>query len=127
MRLTLPLVTLPLAAFALLASVAAAPIPAQTTPPATPAASSAEHHPAHAKRTYISMDKRFQTANTTHDGHLTRDQAQASDLMHMVSANFAAIDKDHKGFVTEDDIRGWYKARREARKHAKEEAAGVKS
>jgi len=118
--------TLPLAAFALLAA-AAAPVAAQTTPPTAPAASSTDHHPAHAKRTYISMDKRFQTANTTHDGHLTADQARSSDLMHMVSANFEAIDKDHKGFVTEDDIKGWYRARREARKHAKELAAGAKS
>ncbi|MGA9868979.1 MAG: EF-hand domain-containing protein [Acetobacteraceae bacterium] len=118
--------TLSLAAFALL-TAAAAPVAAQATPPApptVPAAASTEQHPAHAKRVYMSMDKRFQAANTTHDGHLTADQARASSHMHTVSANFDAIDKDHKGFVTEDDIRAWYKARREARKLAKEQAAG---
>ncbi len=115
--------TLPLAAFALL-TAAAAPVAAQATPPTAPAASSTAQHPAHAKRVYMSMDQRFQAANTTHDGHLTADQARASSHMHTVSANFDAIDKGHKGFVTEDDIRGWYKARREARKLAKEQAAG---
>lgn len=91
--------TLPLAAFALFA-VAAAPIPAQTTTPpsAAPAVSSTEHSPAHAKRTYIPLDKRFQTANTTHDGHLTRDQASASDLMRMVSANCKRRGGDGIGF-----------------------------
>lgn len=118
MRLTLPLAT-----FALLAA-AAIPVAAQTAPAAAPAASQPAHR---AKRTHLSLEKRFEEANTTHDGHLTRDQASASKLMRTVSENFDAIEKDHKGYVTEDDIRAWYKARREAHKHAKEQAAQAKS
>lgn len=118
MRLILPFATLALFA------AAAIPVAAQTAPPAAPAASQPAHH---AKRPRITLEKRFEEANTTHDGHLTRDQASASKLMRTVSENFDAVDKDHKGYVTEDDIRAWYKARREARKHAKEAAAESKS
>lgn len=113
---------LPFAAFALFAIPAAA----QTTPPASPPAvtapaghSGSTHH----KRHYLSLAQRFQMANTSHDGHLTQDQAHSASVMHTVSENFAAIDKDHKGFVTEDDIRAWYKSRRESRHLAKEAAA----
>jgi hypothetical protein len=116
--------TLPLAALALLA--AAAPVAAQTTPPA-PTSQAADPHPARAKRPHLSMDTRFQMANTSHDGHLTREQARAASVMHMVAENFDAIDKDHKGFVTEDNIRDWYKARREARRHEKAQVSGAKS
>ena len=118
MRLILPFATLALFA------AAAIPVAAQTAPPAAPAAAQPAHQ--HAKRTHLSLEKRFEEANTTHDGHLTRDQASASKLMRTVSENFDAVDKDHKGYVTEDDIRAWYKARREARKHAKEQAAQAK-
>jgi hypothetical protein len=125
--------SLPLAAFALLAL----PAVAQTTPPAPAsaaqpapaqppaAAATAPDAPQHgrARHGYLSLDKRFQMANTTHDGHLTREQARSADVMHTVAENFDAIDTGHKGFVTEDDIRAWYKARRAARHHAAEEAA----
>lgn len=126
--------SLPLAAFALLAL----PAVAQTTPPApagappsaptqAPAASTTAPEAAprhgHARHGYLTLDKRFQMANTTHDGHLTLDQARSADVMHAVADNFEAIDKGHKGYVTEDDIRAWYKARRAARHHAAEEAS----
>ncbi len=121
MRLTLPLATLALLA------VAAIPVAAQTAPAAPQAAPASSQPAPHAKRAHLSLEKRFEEANTTHDGHLTRDQASASKLMRTVSENFGAVDKDHKGYVTEDDIRAWYKARREARKQAKEQAAHAKS
>ncbi len=117
---------LPFAAFALLAT----PVAAQTmaTPPAptqaqAPAAGAEVHQGAHARRAYLPLDKRFEMANTTHDGHLTLDQARSAQVMHVVAGNFDAIDKDHKGFVTEDDIRAWYKARRSARRHGEEGTA----
>ena len=59
----------------------------------------------------------FAAANTTGDGHLTLAQAQAGG-MRMVARNFAAIDADHKGFVTWVDIRAFRKARRAARQQA---------
>jgi len=121
---------LTLAAFALLALPAAA----QTTPPAVSSSGAAQppaaattppdaipHH-GHARHGYLSLDKRFQMANTTHDGHLTLAQARSADVMHTVAENFDAIDTGHKGFVTKDDIRAWHKARRLAHRHAKEEA-----
>ncbi|MDQ2804130.1 MAG: EF-hand domain-containing protein [Pseudomonadota bacterium] len=42
------------------------------------------------------LDERFQQANSTHDGHLTLDQAKSGKLK-SVARHFDAIDKDHKG------------------------------
>jgi len=50
--------------------------------------------------------ERFQAANTTGDGHLTLAQARAAQLP-MVVRNFDAIDAQHKGYVTLQDIRAW--------------------
>lgn len=130
----------PLAVFALLAlpafaqttpsaPAAAPPAPASAAPsaPAQPSAAApapdAGPRHGHARHGYLSLDKRFQMANTTHDGHLTREQARSADVMNKVAENFDAIDTGHKGFVTEDDIRAWYKARRAARRQAAEDAA----
>ena len=44
--------------------------------------------------------ERFQSANTTGDGHLTLAQA-------MIVRNFDAIDVQHKGYVTLQDIRAY--------------------
>jgi transposase len=83
--------------------------PAVTAPAApstaTPAPKPASHH-----RT---LQQRFDAANTTHDGHLTKDQATAANWP-FVANNFAAIDKDKKGYVTVKDIRAYAKARRAA-------------
>jgi len=57
---------------------------------------------------------KFEAANTTNDGKLTKDQAQAGH-MGMVVKNFDAIDADHKGYVTLEDV----KAFRAARAHKK--------
>jgi len=51
-------------------------------------------HPKHPRQT---LEQHFQNANVTHDGHLTLDQA---------------IDRDNKGYVTEDDIRAYNKTQR---------------
>ena len=50
--------------------------------------------------------ERFQSANTTGDGHLTLAQAQAGH-MPMIVRNFDAIDVQHKGYVTLQDIRAY--------------------
>ncbi len=57
---------------------------------------------------------KFEAANTTHDGHLTLAQAQAGN-MPMVAQKFSAIDADHKGYVTLQDVHQFMKARRAAR------------
>jgi hypothetical protein len=73
-------------------------------PPAPPPA--AEHGP--------TMREKFAAANTTHDGHLTREQAQAGG-MKMVAKYFDAIDVNHRGYVTLQDIRAFSQARRAER------------
>jgi hypothetical protein len=116
-------VVLPLLAFGLFA------LPAFAAP-STPAALSgapalAQSAPAGCpvvKRKYLSLNERFEEANTTHDGRLTLEQAKATKVMRVVATNFDAIDATHKGYVTQDDIHAWYKARRAAA-HARREAA----
>ena len=67
--------------------------------PAAPATTA----PAHPTAAQTTMMRRFQAANTTHDGHLTKQQAQAAKMTTVVR-HFDAIDKDHKGYVTADDL-----------------------
>ena len=71
------------------------------------AATSTTTKPANAHHT---MDQRFQQANVTHDGHLTADQAKTG--YKSIARHFAAIDQDKKGYITEDDIRAYYKTQR---------------
>jgi hypothetical protein len=119
---------LPVAALALLA----VPAYAQTAPPATapsstnavapPASASAPPTaaPAPAPHPRVAMDQKFTSANTTHDGHLTEDQAKTG--YPAMARHFAAIDATKKGYITEDDIRTWEKAERERRHEAQQPA-----
>jgi len=61
--------------------------------------------------TRMPMRARFEQANTTHDGKLTLDQAQAAHMMRIVR-HFSEIDADHKGYITWQDMRGWSAAQR---------------
>jgi hypothetical protein len=58
---------------------------------------------------------RFDAANTTHDGRLTLEQAKAGH-MPMVVRNFSAIDTDHKGYVTKQDIQNFLAAHQQVRR-----------
>jgi hypothetical protein len=88
-------------------SLAAAAIVAMTLQaPAVNAASAPTPTP-HTRQT---MAQHFTSANTTHDGHLTLDQAKAG--YPTVARHFDAIDKDKRGYVTENDIRAYYKTQR---------------
>ena len=60
---------------------------------------------------------RFEAANTTHDGKLTLDQAKAANMVRIVR-NFDAIDAQHRGYVTMQDIAAYRRAQREARRAA---------
>jgi hypothetical protein len=83
-------------------------VPPQAAHPAkTPAA------PAHHR---MSWQERFAGANTTHDGHLTLEQAKAGYAT--VARHFSEIDAGKKGYVTQDDITAWHKQQRSARHHA---------
>ena len=64
-------------------------------------------HPAHK---HLTQQQRFQQANTTHDGHLTEEQAKAG--YKTIAHHFAAIDHDKRGYITEADIRAYYKTQR---------------
>jgi hypothetical protein len=56
----------------------------------------------------------FDMANVTHDGRLTRDQAQAGGMIH-IAQHFDQIDAEHKGYVTKQDIRAWRQAKKAAK------------
>ncbi len=59
---------------------------------------------------HMNLRQRFEAANTSRDGRLTREQAQAAG-MHMVVARFNQIDVDRKGYVTLQDIAAFRQAR----------------
>jgi len=68
---------------------------AQTAPAASPAAP--------AKPPRQTFREHFDSANTTHDGHLTLDQAKEAKWTAVVR-RFDKMDANHKGFVTAQDI-----------------------
>jgi hypothetical protein len=82
--------------------LAGPPLAAQTIPPAP----SQEHaSKATGAQAHRFLD-RFNAANTTHDGRLTLQQAQAAN-MPWVSQHFAAIDSQQKGYITIQDVRAY--------------------
>lgn len=81
-----------------------------TTGPQTSAPPDISPGPARGRR---SLQARFEAANTTHDGHLTLEQAQAG--LPAVARDFARIDTQSKGYVTVDEVRGYNQARRAER------------
>ncbi len=94
--------------------------PAAALEQKAPASDSAAVKPHRTRRT---LQERFDEANTTHDGRLTAEQARSK--MPSVARDFAAIDTDHKGTVTLDQIKAYRKAvraeKRAAKKAAKEQ------
>jgi Ca2+-binding EF-hand superfamily protein len=50
------------------------------------------------------LEERFKTADTNHDGKLTREEAKG---MPRVAKNFDKIDKDKKGYVTVDEVKSY--------------------
>jgi hypothetical protein len=71
--------------------------------------------PAHPARQ--TWEQRFLAANLAHDGHLTLEEAKGG--YPDVAKHFEDIDADHKGYVTENDIRTWRAMRKAARRAAK--------
>ncbi len=112
------------ASLALLAgAVIAVPALAQTTPapadsapavaaPAAPAAPAAKKPVGHHR---VTLQSHFNSANTTHDGHLTKDQATAAKWT-WVTKNFAAMDSGKKGYVTMDDLHAFVTAQKASHK-----------
>ncbi len=92
------------------AAAPAAPAPAEETAPASGKAG--KHH-----RHRRSLQEHFDEANTTHDGHLTLEQARAG--FPSIARDFDAIDTTHKGYVTVEDIKAHRSAVRAAHRAAK--------
>ncbi len=80
-------------------------LPARAADPLAPDAS--QPH-----RTRQTLEQHFAQANVAHDGHLTLEQAKGG--YPLVAKNFEDIDADHKGYVTEQDIRDWRTMRKTA-------------
>ena len=59
--------------------------------------------PAHHAR--VTWEEHFTQANVAHDGHLTPEEAKVGYAL--IAKHFDDIDVDHKGYVTENDIRAW--------------------
>jgi hypothetical protein len=109
---------------AVLAALAITPAMAQQISPMTGTTSTAPVAPPVttparpvAHRARMTMQKRFDAANTTKDGKLTLDQAKAAHLMRVVN-NFDAMDSAKKGYVTMDDWHAFNRAQRAAHKAA---------
>lgn len=120
MRMLPLLFLLPLCAAPVLAQPAAPPsvgtqAVASTSPTSAPvAAAPAAPVPATAApQRRLGWEQRFDRANTSHDGHLTLEQAKSGYVT--IARHFAQIDADHKGYVTLDAVRAWHKQQREAR------------
>ena len=113
MRMLPLLVILPLCAAPALAQTAAPPptLATATTGQAMQPEPAEPAPAAPAPSRHSSWERHFDAANTTHDGHLTLEQAKSRYVT--VARHFNAIDAGHKGYVTTDDIRAWHKARRE--------------
>ena len=88
-----------------------------SAPPAVVAPATPAPRP---RRVYHTLQERFDLANTTHDGHLTKEQARSK--MPSVARDFDAIDTNHQGYVTMDDIKAHAAARRAARRQARRDA-----
>jgi hypothetical protein len=109
MRFMIPALALSLAAVPALAQTTAPTAPA-TPAPAAPTAAAPATKTTH---THMTAQQRFDAANTTHDGKLTKEQAQAAHMTSTVK-NWDAIDKDKKGYVTMDDMKAYAAAQRAA-------------
>lgn len=89
------------------------PASAQALPGSPGATNSAANGGARVERMMAQLQGRFAAANTTHDGKLTREQAQAG--MPMVAQHFDEIDAQKAGFVTLAQIEDFMRARAAAR------------
>jgi hypothetical protein len=77
--------------------------------------------PAAAHHGRRSAAEHFADANTSHDGHLTLEQATTG--YKSIAKSFNQIDGAHHGYVTMDDIKAWRAAKKAARLAAKHAAS----
>jgi hypothetical protein len=114
-RRSLRLMILPvLALSAWSVSTLAAEVADPSAPPRLP--------PHHVRQTW---QQRFTAANVAHDGHLTLAEARTG--YGLVAKHFSDIDADHKGYVTQNDVRAWHIMRKAAHRLAKPRQNATKS
>jgi len=89
--------------------------PNAAAPAPSPAVAAPAKPAKQASGTRMTFQQRFDAANVTHDGHLTKEQAQAAHMYSTVK-NWDAIDTDKKGYVTADDLKA-YAANQRAAHH----------
>ncbi len=63
------------------------------------------------------VEAHFAAANTAHDGHLTKAQAEQSDWTR-VAKHFDEIDTDHKGWISVEQVHAFNRTHRGHRKAA---------
>ena len=100
------LAALPGIAFAQTATPPSTTTTTTTTQPQNDMGMQGGHHWRHHAHWLKRFHKKFDEANTTHDGHLTLAQAKKAGMKQIV-ANFSAIDTQHRGYVTFNDIIAW--------------------
>jgi hypothetical protein len=103
----------PLRALLVVGLLVAAPVAAQTVSPAPLQPPTSQDVP---QRPHRFLD-RFNAANTSHDGRLTLQQAQAAH-MPWVERHFAEIDTQQKGYITVQDVRAYRQQIRASRPDA---------
>jgi len=111
MRLTLLATCLVL--YGTAASAQPTPPPPEDLPPPPAGAPAPAAQPKH-----LGGRQRFEAANVTHDGKLTREQAEQAHWMGLVR-HFDDIDRDKKGYVTLQDLHDYAAARRAAQQDSK--------
>ena len=107
---------LPALAATLLISTAASaqPVPDAAAPPQPDAGAPAlggAMAPGPPGGRHMNWRQRFDAANTSHDGKLTREQAQVGG-MPGIAHHFEQVDTDKKGYITLQDLRAYAQARR---------------
>jgi hypothetical protein len=89
-------------------------IPALALPALADEPPKAEATAHHVRETW---QQHFARANAAHDGHLTAQEAKGGFAP--AAKHFDDIDVDHKGYITENDVRAWRVMRKAARRLAK--------
>ncbi len=90
-------------------------LPALALPAWAEKAPDAEGSPVHHSRE--TWQQHFAKANTAHDGHLTAAEAKSGYAQ--IAKHFDDIDFEHKGYVTENDLRAWKVMQKAAHRLAK--------
>jgi hypothetical protein len=85
-------------------------LPCLVLPALADEAPAAPAHPPKPHHARVTWEQKFAQANSTHDGHLTAEQAKAG--YKSLFRHFAEIDTGNKGYVTVEEVKAWHKQAR---------------